>query len=240
MIKMKLRKTSLQIKLVMFFTILASLLLIIVGFLFFRSTKQAINFSKEKEFTTLAEETSNKIERYMFERYGDIQVMVTSPLLKKGQMKEDLKLQYLNSVRNAYKAYDYILITDASGKIELFSGNSQNDLGYKKFLPKVLQGNNFVSDFTYFSDTKSYGVYYASPIIDENNKTSGAVVERMNFNAISDIVKNVHLGTKGYAYIVDNHGNSIFEPSSNLIKTGILADKNDKNNKTYFTEHNKV
>ena len=51
--------------------------------MFFRSTKQAINFSKEKEFTTLAEETSNKIERYMFERYGDIQVMVTSPLSKK-------------------------------------------------------------------------------------------------------------------------------------------------------------
>ena len=235
--KVKIRKNSLQIKLVLIFTILATLLLIIVGFLFFRSTKQAINISKEKEFTTLAEETSNKIERYMFERYGDIQVMVTSPLLKKGQMKKVVKQQYLDSVRVAYKAYDYIFITDSVGKIELFSGKLQNDYAYKKFLPMVLAGENFVSDFTYFPDTKSFGVYYASPIVDASNKISGAVVERMNFNAISDIVKNVHLGTMGYAYIVNEQGNTIFHPSDNLKdKSAIWA----KKNKTYFTMHNNI
>jgi PAS domain S-box-containing protein len=235
--KLRLRKNSLQIKLMMFFTILAAVLFISVGFLFFRSTKQAINFSKEKEFITLAEETSNKIERYMFERYGDIQVMVTSPLLKKDQMKKDVKLQYLNSVRNAYKAYDYILITDATGNIEVFSGEPKNDDAYKEFLNIVLKGTSFVSDFTYFPDTKSYGVYYASPIIDENHKISGTVVERMNFNAISDIVKNVRLGTKGYAYIVDEHGKSIFKPSSNLVN---IDSPEAKNNRTYFTVYNNI
>ena len=234
---MKLRKNSLQIKLMMFFTILATVLFISVGFLFFRSTKQAINFSKEKEFITLAQETSNKIERYMFERYGDIQVMVTSPILKKGLMKKDVKLQYLNSVRYAYKAYDYIFITDIVGNIEVFSGEPKSDAAYKEFLPLVLKGTNFVSDFTYFPDTKSYGVYYASPIIDENHKISGAVVERMNFNAISDIVKNVRLGKKGYAYIVDKHGNSIFQPSKNLVNADIIEVKNSK---TYFTVHDHI
>jgi len=234
---MRFKKNSLQIKLMMVFTVLAAVLFVSVGFLFFQSTKQAINFSKEKEFITLAEETSNKIERYMFERYGDIQVMVTSPLLKKGQIKKDVKLKYLNSVRNAYKAYDYIFITDASYNIEVFSGEPQTDVTYKKFLPSVLKGTNFVSDFTYFPDTKSYGVYFASPIIDENHKITGAVVERMNFNAISDIVKNVRLGSKGYAYIVDNQGSGIFEPSNNLINTDILA---AKNNKTFYTVHNKI
>ncbi|MGV8981018.1 ATP-binding protein [Clostridium sp.] len=234
---MRLRKNSMQIKFMMVFTILATVLFVSVGFLFFKSTKQAINFSKEKEFTTLAEETSNKIERYMFERYGDIQVMVTSPLLKKGQIKKDVKLQYLNSVRNAYKAYDYIFITDDASNIEVFSGEPQSDIAYKKFLPTVLKGTNFVSDFTYFPDTKSYGVYYASPIIDESHKITGAVVERMNFNAISDIVKNVRLGSKGYAYIVDNLGSSIFEPISNVANTGFLKSKNSK---TYYTVHNQI
>ncbi|HEY5589001.1 MAG TPA: hypothetical protein VIK86_08605, partial [Candidatus Paceibacterota bacterium] len=65
---MRFKKNSLQIKLMMVFTVLAAVLFVSVGFLFFQSTKQAINFSKEKEFITLAEETSNKIERYMFER----------------------------------------------------------------------------------------------------------------------------------------------------------------------------
>ncbi len=234
---MRFKKNSLQIKLMMVFTILAAVLLVSVGFLFFQSTKQAINFSNEKEFITLAQETSNKIERYMFERYGDIQVMVTSPLLKKDQIKKDVKLKYLNSVRNAYKAYDYIFITDAASNIEVFSGEPQTDVAYKEFLPTVLKGKNFVSDFTYFPDTKSYGVYFASPIIDENNKITGAVVERMNFNAISDIVKNVHLGIKGYAYIVDMHGNSIFNPSKDIINTGIFT---AENNQIFFTVHNQI
>ena len=234
---LRLGKNSLQIKLMMVFIILATVLFVSVGFLFFQSTKQAINFSKEKEFITLAEETSNKIERYMFERYGDIQVMVTSPLLKKGEMKNDVKLQYLNSVRNAYKAYDYIFLTDAVGNIEVFSGDPKSDIAYKKFLPTVLKGTNFVSDFTYFPDTKSYGVYYASPIIDLNHKITGAVVERMNFNAISDIVENVRLGSKGYAYMADNLGSNIFQPISNVVNTGILK---SKNNKTYYTVHNRI
>jgi len=232
----KFKKNSMQFKIMLVFIILAAVLFISVGFLFFRSTKEAINSSKEKEFITLAQETSNKIERYMFERYGDIQVMVSSPLLKSSYVNRDVKLEYLNSVRKAYKAYDYIFITDSFGNIQVFSGEFKSDEVYKKFLPEVLKGRTFVSDFIYFQDIKSYGVYYAAPILDEQNNIKGAVVERMNFNAIVDIVKNVRLGEKGYAYLVNEKGYSILQPfnSSQVIK--------NLNNKfkAFYTEHNKL
>ncbi|MFL0248316.1 ATP-binding protein [Candidatus Clostridium stratigraminis] len=234
---MNLGKNSIQIKIMMFFIILSTVLFVTVGFLFFKSTKEAINLSKEKEFITLAEETSNKIERYMFERYGDIQVMVNSPLLKNKEASNDLMNSYLDSVRNAYKAYDYILVTNLEGKVLAYSGNLKADNGYESFLGEVLKGKSFVSDFTYFQDTKSYGVYYAAPIMDDKDKIKGAVVERMNFNAILDIISNVRLGEKGYAFLVDSKGNYINHPFNSLE---VIKALNNSKYASFYTTHNNV
>lgn len=234
---MNIRKSSIQIKIMMIFIILSTVLFTTVGVLFFKSTKEAVNTSKEKEFVTLAQETSNKIERYMFERYGDLQVMVNSPMLKNGEVLNSVKLDYLDSVRNAYKAYDYILIINNTGNVQAYSGNYKEDDGYNSLLSKVQGGKSFVSDFTYFKDSKSYGVYYAAPIMDENNKVKGAVIERMNFNAILDIIGNVKLGEKGYAFLVDGSGNSIGHSFSNME---VINNLNSSKFASFYTSHNDV
>jgi two-component system, NtrC family, sensor kinase len=234
---MNLRKSSIQIKIMMFFVILSTMLFITVGFLFFKSTKEAINISKEKEFITLAQETSNKIERYMFERYCDMQVMVNSPLLKNREVSNNIKISYLDSVRKAYEAYDYIVVTNIQGRIQAYSGEYKTDNGYESFLGEVLKGKSFVSDFIYFQDTKSYGVYYAAPIMDEENKIKGAVVERMNFNAILDIISNVRLGEKGYAFLVDSNGNYISHPFNSME---VIKNLNNSKYASFYTTHKNI
>lgn len=225
------KKNSIQIKLMLFSIILSVVFFITTGSLFLKSTKEAINVSKEKEFVSLSKETSNKIERYMFERYGDIEVMAKSPLLKRSNIDNSLKLEYLNNVRTAYGAYDFILITNDKGNIEAISGDSANKEDYSGIILKALEGNTYVSDFAYFKDTKSYGVYFAAPIFDEENKITGAVIERMNFNAIIDIVKNVKLGNKGYADLIDSEGNYILHKYKAI---------NQNVNKAFYAKHNKI
>lgn len=234
-IKRNIKRNSIQIKLMVFFAILSTVLFITVGLLFFRSTKDAINSSKEKELITLAQETSNKIERYMFERYGDIQVMASSPLLKSDAVDKNLKVDYLNSVRKAYNAYDYILIADTFGNVELYSGELNNDRRYKEVVSGVLSGKTVVSDFIYFEDINSYGVYYAAPILDNQSNIKGAVIERMNFNAILDIVENVKLGEKGYAYLINNKGSNILRP---FHESSSVTNVEEKKFSTYYTQHN--
>lgn len=231
------KKNSLQIKLMMFFTILAGILFVAVGLLFFRSTQGTINASKENELLTLSLETSNKIERYMFERYGDIQVMASSPLLKNNSIDKNLKEEYLNSVRKAYNAYDYIFITDSKGNMDVFSGMVKDDENYKAFLPQVLKGQIYVSDFTYIKDSNSYVVYYAAPILDEKNDIYGAVIERMNFNSIIDIVKNVRLGKSGFAYLAQDNGESIIHNPSDFNEIKIAKEQKQK---AFNTEHKGV
>lgn len=232
------RRYSIQTKIMIFFISLAVLLFITVGLLFYKSTEGAINSSKKNELVTLSYETANKIERFMFERYGDIQVMADSPLLKNVGINRNLKYQYLQSVRTAYKTYDYIFVTDSMGKIDILSGNNKDDNEYKKWIGSVLRGETLVSDFTYVNSEKVFCVYFASPIENNKGKVIGAVVERMNFNSISDIVKKVKIGKSGYAYLYEEKGTAIFAPSKYSPKFDIGIGQDNKTTINSF--HNGV
>lgn len=211
---MKIKDYSIKLKLLIFFTFVSIILFIAVGLVFFRSTQISVNISKEKEILTLAQETGNKIERFLSERYGDIQVMEESPLLKRNDIGNNLKLEYLESVRKAYRTYDFIFTTNVKGVIEITAGDIGNDTNYKKWIRTVLNNKIYVSDFTYLPDEKSYVIYMAAPLKDMNGNIKGAVVERVNFNSIINIVKNVTFGKTGNAYLA-NVNNIMFLQNSN-------------------------
>lgn len=228
----KFKKNTIQMKLIILFTIIAAVLFLTVGFLFFKSTKSAINKSKGNELTILSQETANKIERFIFERTGDLQVMATSPLLKNTGIARKLKLDYLENVRSAYKTYDYIFITDAKGNIDVLSGNLNGDTEYKRWISEVLNGKFYESDFIHSETNQNYYVYFSAPITDYNGKILGTVVERMNFNAIMDILRNVHFGKLGHAYLSDGKGN-IISYSNTLVKR--IKNDSEKQNDAYIS-----
>lgn len=232
---MRFKGTSIKFKLTISFTIVSVILLLSVGLLFFKSNKTAIIDSKQKEFKTLAEETGNKIERFLFERYGDIQVMSDSPILRRGDINNSIKLEYIESVRKAYKTYDYILTTDNKGNVEVVSGNLNGDKNYEKWIQYALNGNIFVSDISYLSSSRSYVIYLLAPLKDSEDKVKGVVVEKVNFESINDIVKNVKLGKSGYAYLASDKGDIMLYPN-NYTKLNVnLKNGGDTIN---YTEHN--
>ena len=232
---MRFKGTSIKFKLTISFTIVSVILILSVGLLFFKSNKTVVIDSKQKEFKTLAEETGNKIERFLFERYGDIQVMSDSPILRRGDINNSIKLEYIESVRKAYKTYDYILTTDNKGDMEVVSGNLNGDKNYKKWIQYALNGNIFVSDISYLSSSKTYVIYLLAPLKDSEGMVKGVVVERVNFESINDIVKNVKLGKSGYAYLASDKGDIMLYPNSYTKPNVNLKDDEDS---IYYTEHN--
>lgn len=204
----------LKIRLMFFFTVLALVLFATVGTLFFKSTKGIINTSKEKEIKTLSEETADKIDRFLFERYGDISVMSNSPILKEPNINNKMKFDLIESVRNAYKTYDYIFITDKFANVTISSGETHGDMHYEDWIKSVLKGEIYVSDITYLNKEKAYVIYYAAPIIEKNGAITGAVVERMNFSSLLAIIKKVEPGKTGFAFLMQQDSKfSIFDPS---------------------------
>ena len=235
---LNLKHISIQIKLMIFFAIVAGVLFLTVGTLFTRSTQSAINTSKETQLITLSQETANKIERFLFERYGDVQVMAQSPLIRNRKVDDNLKKEYLQSVIKVYKTYDYIFITDEKGNIEISSGDLRGDDEFKKWLPAVLKGEIYASGFTYVPRETAYKVYFAAPIVDDTGAISGAVVERMGFQSVTDIVKNVHPGESGHAYLSEPGGQTVFYPGKNAASIGEAAEQEKSG--VLYTKHDGV
>ncbi|WML36064.1 cache domain-containing protein [Clostridium sp. OS1-26] len=210
------KSKSIKLKLLLYFTVVSMILLSAIGLLFFKSNNAAIGASKQKELKTLAEETGNKVERFLFERYGDIQVMSASPVLTREDFSDNVKLEYIQSIRNAYKTYDYILTTDSHGKVKVVSGDPKGDINYTKWINYALKGNIFISDFTYLPEQNNYVIYMLAPLTNNKGVISGVVIERVNFEAIGNIVKNVRLDNSGYAYLASDVNSTIFYPKKIL------------------------
>lgn len=224
----KLRLT-IQTKIILSFALITVGIFLCVGIIFFTSVRSAVIEAKQKEMLTLSTETGNKIERFLFERHGDISVMAQSPILKDPAITERYRLEYLDSVRLNYQTYDSVMITDAAGKIITTSGERQSLPDSKQWLQSLRNGNIYVSDLVYFTNRKSYGMFFAAPL-KMQSANNGTVIELMDFHAIFDIINNVKLGRKGYAFLMDQNGNIISQTTPGIksdsyvtpLKQGVL------------------
>ena len=211
-------RLSIQAKIIFSFALLTVAIFLCVGIIFFTSVRSTIIEAKQKEMLTLSAETGNKIERFLFERHGDISVMSQSPLLKDPAIGQHYKDEYLDSVRLNYQTYDYILITNMYGKPITVSGEANEIPNTSDWLNFVRKGSIYVSDLIYSDARHSYGMFFAAPLRNNHGYT-GTVTELMDFHAIFDIVGNVKLGKQGYAFLIDKKGNIITPTNPNIQKS---------------------
>lgn len=184
---------------VVYFMILATILSSTLGYAFHRNMMSTVKQARESEMKTLAEETANKIERFLFERAADIQVLSDSRILTMSGVSSDVRMNYMSNVLEAYKTYDDVFVLDQNGMVTLSVGEGTFLKTYKPYLSNFLSGQPYISDFLASADGESYFIYFSSPLYNADNQLIGAVVEKMNFDSISDIIDNVKLGNTGYA-----------------------------------------
>ena len=80
------------------------------------------------------------LERYLFERRGDIQVLSKAEILWGADNTPAIKIPYLKSYQEAYNAYDSFYVADLSGQIiaatDTTSGDQSSQAWYKTALTK--------------------------------------------------------------------------------------------------------
>ncbi len=189
------KNTSLQVKISLAFILMTLLILVILGVVFYDNTMETLKDSKQKELTTIAGETANKIERFVFERSGDIKVLSESSILTTDEVSNQTKIGFLKNVMETYRTYDGIFVTDLEGKVTLSTGTIPDFSG---IADKITGKEPFISELLINLNGDRI-LIFSRPIFNEKAEQIGAVAECMQLGSIEDIVSNVKIGETGFA-----------------------------------------
>ena len=132
-------------------------------------------------------------------------------------MDADKQLTYLKKQLSNTEYIEFAVVTK-EGEAKYTDG-TVSQLGDRDYIQKALQGETNVSDVIISKVTGQPVVMIATPIKDSPDSTQvkGALIGRMDGNTLSEITSDTGYGEEGYAYIINDQGQIIAHPNSELV-----------------------
>ncbi|MEH2308364.1 methyl-accepting chemotaxis protein [Nostoc sp.] len=181
-------------------------------------TKQIIQ-SQQAEATGL----SDKINRFMLGRYGDIQVISSLPFLTSPQASvstsNSQKQAVLDRIVEAYKAYDSVAVFDRQGNLIVQSTgeplDNQKDLTY--FQDALQKDTPVISKPEAVKNTGVVSIYIAAPVKEKRTgQTIGVVRARLPVTSLEEVIKNYVANGQQYQ-LLDASGRVFLSPQKGLL-----------------------
>ncbi|MBD2437419.1 methyl-accepting chemotaxis protein [Nostoc sp. FACHB-110] len=160
---------------------------------------------------------ADKVNRFMAERYRDIQILSNLPLLtnnnftRSGNIPE--KQALLDKILSAYQSYDSIAIFDNDGDLIIqSSGVPLDNQKASTYFQETLNKNTAVIS----QPDQNSSIYLAAPIKDPvTGRTLAVVRTSLPTKALANIIKNS--GVNGYQYALLDNSGKVFLTSQNQL-----------------------
>ncbi|WP_445628879.1 methyl-accepting chemotaxis protein [Nostoc sp. DSM 114167] len=182
-----------------------------------KSITKQITQSQQAEATGL----SDKVNRFMLGRYGDIQVISNLLFLTNSQasISTQEKQAVLDRVVEAYKAYDSIAVFDRQGNLIVQSTGepleNQKDRTY--FQDALQKDTPVISQPEAAKNTGVVSIYLAAPVKEtRTGQTIGVVQARMPVKSLEEVTKNYAANGQQY-YLLDASGTVFLSPQKELL-----------------------
>jgi twitching motility protein PilJ len=183
-----------------------------IGAVAYQLANQSITRQITQTEESFAVDLSDQVNRFMFERYGDIQVLSKLPILTNPKLRELTTLQekeaVLDNVLKAYGVYDSIAVFDLKGNpIVKSSGQAVGNHSDRDYFQQVLKtGQSVISQLEASKSTGKIAIHLAAPVKDAVTGQIIAIVgSRMPIESLGELFKK--FGEAGEEYhLVDASG----------------------------------
>ncbi len=183
-----------------------------VGGVAYWVAQQTVGSKITTNYEATTTDMADKINRFMFERYGDVQILSTLPILANPRVRDTMsvedKAKILTHFAKTYQVYDSIAAFDLNGNVLVQSEGKTlpNHSDREYFKAVVRTGQPVISEPEESKSTGQMVVHFAAPIRDsETGKVIGVVRSRMPLIAITNLVALYGVGADAF-YIADNAG----------------------------------
>ncbi|AFY34047.1 methyl-accepting chemotaxis protein [Calothrix sp. PCC 7507] len=184
-----------------------------------RSITQQVTQAQETEAVNLTEQ----INRFMFERYGDIQVLSNLPFLVNSEVNKITPIKekqaVLDRIVETSKVYDSIAIVDINGNpLVTTSKENVSNLKDRDYFQTALQKNSAIITQPEISKTTGIlSIYTAAPIKDSvTGQTIAVVRARMPVKSLEDVLKNYSANAHEY-HLIDKSGKFFAATEKNQV-----------------------
>lgn len=213
------KQMSLRNKVIVFALTLGTLPVIVCGGMAYYLTNNNIMNSEIKSQESSAVSLSSKVNRFLFERYGDIQVISNLPILSNPKqtagITPEAKQKLLNKYIDVYKVYDSIAAFDLNGNVILqSSGSPLSNHKNRAYFQQVIQtGQPIISTAEKSTSTGEVVIHFAAPVKDvDTGKIIAVVRSRMPVKALNDLLAD--FGKNGNEWhLIDNSTGKFFTAS---------------------------
>jgi len=188
---------SLRNKAIGFAIALGTLPVLLIGTVAYYLANRSITQDVMQYQKAYAVEVADKLSRFMFERYGDIQTVanlaiITDPKLNQ-IVSQQQKEETLNKYLKAYGVYDNITIFNLDGSVKVKSRGAivQNPRDQEYFQQVLNQNQPIVSNPEISPSTNEPVIYLVAPVKDLiSGKMIGVARSRLPLNYIQERIKS--------------------------------------------------
>lgn len=233
----KIRFKSIRTSMIIYFSCLV--LLIVTAFMFFsiKYTKENLMENSEENSRRLIEQVNLSIENYVDHMENISHVVVSNRDMREYLFGDDetgvwphLKEEFQTILQVRKDIYN-IAILGNNGRYFINGGNramnTRAQLEKKEWYREAKEaGSEIVISSSHVQNlvkgdykwvvTLSRGIQ--NP---KTQKVEGLFILDLNYDVINDLCESIHLGNKGYVYIVDQKGEIVYHPQQQLILSGV-------------------
>ncbi len=191
--------------------------------------RQDLTKSTGDSLAELAFQMVDKLDRGMFERYREIQIMTTWPLLRQADADPALKRAVLEKLKDTHPVHSWIAITDAKGAVVAATGGllEGRDLSHRPWFPGARNGP-YVGDvhgalllsrhLPAPTDGNLRFVDVAAPLHDREGRFIGVLCSHLNWEWAREVRSSLFHELQGSAgievFILNRKGEVMLGPSA--------------------------
>ena len=175
-----------------------------------RSLDERVRETQQEKTSTIAD----KLNRFVYERYGDIQVLASHPIFTNRKVQAAMSFAERESILNEYAkiygVYNLVAFADLEGNTPIRStitADPASNIKERDFFQKALStGKPFISQPGLSTVTKKISLFVSAPVKESNSdKFIGVVRTRMPIENLGDIAK-ANLTTEDEYHLLDASG----------------------------------
>jgi diguanylate cyclase (GGDEF)-like protein len=216
-VRQKIKKAISQFRLnsvrsqILAFAILAALIpALTISLIAYAQSRRALTEKISQELVTTGSQAAREADVWLKERLYDLRVFASSSIVSESTARGGRPRhlgEYLDSVRTRFADYEELQLVDEKGSLVVSSAPRPTPVRLPAGWGESLASSRSLVGTPYWDErAKKVVVVLGVPVLQGNGRVSGALVARVNFTSLTQILRAFGARWMGHVYLTTEHG----------------------------------